>query len=217
MSEPCPPAFMRTAPPIDPGTPTAHSKPVSPAAQFGGRAPAATPAPPAVTTCGAESKARPDRCPTPCRRATRRSPRTRRRPRACSNPARGSAPAGRTRAGHRRRAARSSSDAGRANNAAAPTDPVGGAAAPIGTSRSPSAPRRLSGEIDGVGHRLRHGCSDAAATGEQSTSSGSVRDVAAAHRDADVAGPDLLRHEADEVVPARQPHDACSGWASARR
>ena len=32
MSEPCPPAFIRTAPPIDPGTPTAHSKPVSPAA-----------------------------------------------------------------------------------------------------------------------------------------------------------------------------------------
>ena len=31
MSEPCPPAFMRTAPPIDPGTPTAHSNPVRPA------------------------------------------------------------------------------------------------------------------------------------------------------------------------------------------
>ena len=32
MSEPCPPAFIRTAPPTDPGTPTAHSKPVRPAA-----------------------------------------------------------------------------------------------------------------------------------------------------------------------------------------
>ena len=32
MSDPCPPAFIRTAPPIDPGTPTAHSNPVSPAA-----------------------------------------------------------------------------------------------------------------------------------------------------------------------------------------
>ena len=31
MSEPWPPAFIRTAPPIEPGTPTAHSKPVSPA------------------------------------------------------------------------------------------------------------------------------------------------------------------------------------------
>ena len=30
MSEPCPPAFMRTAPPIEPGTPTAHSNPVQP-------------------------------------------------------------------------------------------------------------------------------------------------------------------------------------------
>ena len=32
MSEPCPPAFIRTAPPIEPGTPTAHSKPRRPAA-----------------------------------------------------------------------------------------------------------------------------------------------------------------------------------------
>ena len=30
MSEPCPPAFIRTAPPIEPGTPTAHSNPVRP-------------------------------------------------------------------------------------------------------------------------------------------------------------------------------------------
>ena len=32
MSEPWPPAFMRTAPPIEPGTPTAHSNPLRPAA-----------------------------------------------------------------------------------------------------------------------------------------------------------------------------------------
>ena len=31
MSEPCPPAFMRTAPPTDPGTPTAHESPDHPA------------------------------------------------------------------------------------------------------------------------------------------------------------------------------------------
>ena len=30
MSEPCPPAFMRTAPPTEPGTPTAHSNPRQP-------------------------------------------------------------------------------------------------------------------------------------------------------------------------------------------
>ena len=30
MSEPCPPAFMRTAPPTDPGTPTAHDSPDHP-------------------------------------------------------------------------------------------------------------------------------------------------------------------------------------------
>ena len=39
MSEPWPPAFMRTAPPTEPGTPTAHSKPVSPAAACAGRRP----------------------------------------------------------------------------------------------------------------------------------------------------------------------------------
>ena len=32
MSEPWPPAFIRTAPPIEPGMPTAHSNPVRPAA-----------------------------------------------------------------------------------------------------------------------------------------------------------------------------------------
>ena len=32
MSDPCPPAFIRTAPPSEPGTPTAHSKPRHPAA-----------------------------------------------------------------------------------------------------------------------------------------------------------------------------------------
>ena len=32
VSEPWPPAFMRTAPPTEPGTPTAHSRPRSPAA-----------------------------------------------------------------------------------------------------------------------------------------------------------------------------------------
>ena len=31
MSDPCPPAFMRTAPPTDPGTPTAHDSPDQPA------------------------------------------------------------------------------------------------------------------------------------------------------------------------------------------
>jgi hypothetical protein len=31
MSDPWPPAFMATAPPTEPGTPTAHSNPVSPA------------------------------------------------------------------------------------------------------------------------------------------------------------------------------------------
>ena len=50
MSEPWPPAFIRTAPPIEPGTPTAHSKPVSPAAAVRRASTGRATPPPAVTT-----------------------------------------------------------------------------------------------------------------------------------------------------------------------
>jgi hypothetical protein len=49
MSDPCPPAFMRTAPPIEPGTPTAHSNPVTPAAAVR-RASTGSGTPPPATT-----------------------------------------------------------------------------------------------------------------------------------------------------------------------
>ena len=49
MSEPCPPAFIRTAPPIDPGTPTAHSNPVSPTAAVRRATTGSAAPPPAVT------------------------------------------------------------------------------------------------------------------------------------------------------------------------
>ena len=49
MSAPWPPAFMRTAPPIEPGTPTAHSKPVSPAATVRRATTGSALAPPART------------------------------------------------------------------------------------------------------------------------------------------------------------------------
>ena len=53
MSEPWPPAFIRTAPPTEPGTPTAHSKPVSPAATLWRATTGSEACPPATTTGGA--------------------------------------------------------------------------------------------------------------------------------------------------------------------
>ena len=50
MSEPCPPAFIRTAPPTDPGTPTAHSNPLIPAAAVRRASTGRATPPPAVTT-----------------------------------------------------------------------------------------------------------------------------------------------------------------------
>ena len=49
MSEPWPPAFMRSAPPIEPGTPTAHSNPVRPAATVRRASTGSGTAEPAVT------------------------------------------------------------------------------------------------------------------------------------------------------------------------
>ena len=49
MSEPWPPAFIRTAPPTEPGTPTAHSNPVSPAAAVRRASTGSATPPPAVT------------------------------------------------------------------------------------------------------------------------------------------------------------------------
>ena len=106
MSEPWPPAFMCTAPPIEPGMPTAHSKPgesrrCGAPGEHGERHRAA----------GRDRRAVRRRrrlaevdVATPCRRATRRCPRTPRRRRACSNRARRRAAGVRRRAGPRRRA-----------------------------------------------------------------------------------------------------------------
>ena len=52
MSEPWPPAFIRTAPPTDPGTPTAHSKPVRPASTVWRASTGRATAAPAVTPGG---------------------------------------------------------------------------------------------------------------------------------------------------------------------
>ena len=57
MSEPWPPAFMNTAPPIDPGTPTAHSKPVRAAAAVRRATTGRLAAPPATTSTTAPGPA----------------------------------------------------------------------------------------------------------------------------------------------------------------
>ena len=67
MSEPWPPAFMRTAPPTDPGTPTAHSNPVSPSATVR-RASLGSGAPPPALTADPDT-AKPAKSPS---RATAR-------------------------------------------------------------------------------------------------------------------------------------------------
>ena len=58
MSEPWPPAFIRTAPPIEPGTPTAHSNPVSPAAAVRRASTGSATPPPAVHDGGSPRSGR---------------------------------------------------------------------------------------------------------------------------------------------------------------
>ena len=70
MSAPWPPAFIRTAPPTEPGTPTAHSKPVSPAATVRRASTGRLVAPPARTTLAVTPRCR--RSPHP---AAARGPR----------------------------------------------------------------------------------------------------------------------------------------------
>ena len=83
-SEPWPPAFMRTAPPIEPGTPTAHSRPRSPAAAVVRARTGRLTAPPARTVASSTSIAG-EVAP----RASQQGRRSRRPRRACSSHARG--------------------------------------------------------------------------------------------------------------------------------
>jgi hypothetical protein len=55
MSEPWPPAFIRTAPPTEPGMPTIHSRPVSPRAAVRRPSTGSSTAPPAVTDVASTS------------------------------------------------------------------------------------------------------------------------------------------------------------------
>ena len=61
MSEPWPPAFMRTAPPTEPGTPTAHDSPLHPASATRRASTGRATAAPARTTTGAAPPVQPAR------------------------------------------------------------------------------------------------------------------------------------------------------------
>ena len=114
MSAPCPPAFMRTAPPIEPGTPTAHSNPVNPQDTVRRATTGSDAAAPAVTSepswvISANASPRVKATPSKPRSATRRF-----EPRPT---ARVATPVARTAAAS---AARSSSSSTRTNRAAGP-------------------------------------------------------------------------------------------------
>ena len=195
MSEPWPPAFMRTAPPIEPGTPTAHSKPVSPAATVwrattgqGRRRPG-----PHDGAVDLDRRRRPRRA----RRRRRRSPR---RPPAGSSPlpttstGTGSpATAAREPVAGRPRRSTLHEHRGRA------ADPVGGAAgraARRGAATGPS--RRATGRSSaggrGPARRIGHELARSVPSGPCS-SSGTRREVAGAEGQAEVAGAQLVGEE----------------------
>ena len=213
MSEPWPPAFMRTAPPTEPGTPTAHSKPVRPAAAVRRATTGSAAAPPAPHGRAVDVDRR--RSPRPARRPARRS---RRRPRAGSSPAdheHGRRPARRRPASADRRARSASSARPRRAARPAPPTAVGGARPErrvAARARSPSAEpgsrARSATGADGA-HRSRR-------SGQRrGASSGSVVMSPAPSGQAEVAGAQLGR-EVGAATSARSGSQATRfhGWAS---
>ena len=180
-------------PPTEPGTPTAHSRPVRPAAAVCAPGPAGSTAPPATTSApvGPSTPAR-----TP--RARRPGRGSRRRRRGGSSPGRRRARAARTAA-----AAVHAAEVGhglRRAMSAAPADPVG-RQRPERRPAPPAVPRIPAARATAAAGGLMTSPS----RGPASTSSGSSLDVTAAHRDADVAGAQLADEERDEIGPLGQP------------
>ena len=190
-----------------PGTPTAHSNPVSPAAARAAgehrqrrrrRRPSTTSARPSIVDLAGARSASADRdagepgvgdeqVRAPADDEHRQARR----------------PAGR---GDARR--RSSIERGRTNSAAAPADAVRGHRARAARRVVASGPSTRGGDVDGgrhVGRRVT-AILRCAAAGEHLLGQGG--DVAAAHRDAHVARADLAGQERHHVVAPRQPHDA---------
>ena len=194
MSDPWPPAFIRTAPPTEPGTPTAHSRPVSPAATVRRARVGRATAPPARTSV----------------------PSTRQRPKP--GPRWTTTPANPASATSRLEPFPSTSTAGRGRRRAPATahepvlvlrldgegggaaDPVGGAApersvqhGPVAQApsarvrRHPRRPRRRVGAVAAGRHQL---------VGERGQ-------VAGPQGQAQVAGPQQRRRPPPQVVQAR--------------
>ena len=210
MSEPCPPAFMRTPPPTDPGTPTAHSRPVRPAPRSGGPAPAGSPPhPPSPWRRRRRSRARTGRARWPAR-AKPRSATSRFEPRPTIRTGSPDVDHGRCDA---RRGRRASST--RARSAAAPTDPVGGERVRAARRARPAvrAPRRRGRWRRPRGRGRRSSPAPLLQSGEHLVRQRG--DVAAAHRDADVARAQLVAPGTTPGPPASGSQTTrCSGWAS---
>ena len=218
MSEPCPPAFIRTAPPTEPGTPTAHSNPVSPAAAV------------RRASTGSATAAAGDDAPRRRRRRhverdlgrrgerhgdARRSPR--RRP-AGSSRARPRAPAARSpHAPRRRERGRRRSRRRRTAPAAPPTRYVvsgaSGTSALGAVAPSDRQPRRRRRRA--VDRWPRSSAITGSLGATASTSSGSVAMSPQPIEMHTSPARELAGEELDQVVAARAAtRHACVGWAS---
>ena len=193
-SPPWPPAFMRTAPPTEPGTPTAHSRPVSPAAALRRASTGRLTAEPARTSVPsisivAHQGPRLTAMPGKPRSATSRfEP----RPTTSTGSPLASRSSPRPLATHRstrpRRTARPRRRPDRWSSARA---------APRGEREPPSAFSAASIAIDGF-HR------PASVRARRHDLVGQRRDVAAAHRNAEVAAPQPRGDERRELGSARE-------------
>ncbi len=177
MSEPWPPAFIRTAPPTEPG----HAdRPLEPGQPGGRRAPGEH-----GQGDAAAGRARRRSSPTstapisiarPARRSTRRCRGSRRRRRAGSSRGRRRAPGARGRGGPRRPRRRSSIERGRDEQRRRPADPVGGQRAErlVAPGTRPERSAATSTPSASVERARRRPASDRRAARRASTSSGSV-------------------------------------------
>ena len=208
MSEPCPPAFIRTAPPIEPGTPTAHSNPVSPAAAVRRASTGSATPPPAVTTHASPARRRRRaRCRRRGRRCSRRSRRSRRRRRAGWTRGRRRAPAAPTPGAAAATRQQVVDRAGRGRTAPPRRRPGTSSSAPSGSSRVASGPRTAAAATSTAVRQRRCSRQPPARRRRARISSGSVAmspQPIEMHTSPGPTSP--ARNDTMSVAP-RQPHD----------